>query len=80
MARIAGVPERQAGAFVRIAYWLVRRRLGAVPEPTRLMAHQPRVLRAAGAFEMAFDRARRVDAKLKVLAQIKVATRVGCSF
>jgi hypothetical protein len=59
---------------------MARRRVGKVPEPMMVAAHSPWVFRAYGAFELALDRARRVDAKLKALAGIKAAALVGCPF
>lgn len=80
MARIAGVADGAGGPWVRFAYWFSRRRVGRVPEPARIAAHHPGVLRSMGAFEMGLDRARRVDVRLKTLAQIKTAALVGCVF
>ena len=46
MARIQGVDKKHAGLVTRIAYWMVRRKVGRVIEPIRITAHQPRLLRA----------------------------------
>jgi len=80
MARIDGVEARQAGLFVRFAYWLTRRKLGRVVAPVKITAHHPRLLRAMAAMEMGQEAARSVDAPLKMLAQIKVAMLIGCPF
>jgi len=80
MARIQGVSESQASLTTRLAYRFARRRLGKVPEPLTVVAHHPWVARAYGAYEMAFERARLVDRRLKVLAQIKAAALIGCPF
>ena len=80
MARINGVPKERAGLLVRIAYWLSRRMVGKVPEPLTVTAHHPWIFRAYGAYEVALARARRVDPKLKSLASLKAATRIGCPF
>ena len=80
MARIEGVEARQAGLFVRFAYWLARRKLGRVVAPVKITAHHPRLLRAMAAMEMGQEAARSVEASLKMLAQIKVAMLVGCPF
>lgn len=80
MARIAGVPPKKANLEARAVYWMAKRRLGKVPEPITVTAHHPWILRGCGAFELALERCRRVEAKLKALASIKVATLIGCPF
>ena len=44
------------------------------------MAHHGRVLAGMGAMDMALERSNRLDARLKHLAEIKVATMIGCPF
>jgi len=44
------------------------------------MAHHPGILVAVAAFELGFERARDVDARLKELAVLKAASLVGCRF
>lgn len=80
MARIEGVPESRAPWFVRLAYRYARRRLGKVPEPVTVAAHHTWIFGGMGAYEMALERSRLVDAKLKALAGIKSAALVGCPF
>jgi hypothetical protein len=80
MARIEGVPARRAGLFQRFAYWMARRRVGKVPEPMTVMAHNPWIFRGYGLFEVALEKARRADARLKALASLKAAVLVGCPF
>ena len=80
MARIEGVEASRAGLFTRLAYWMTRRKLGRVIEPIKIHAHHPRLLRAVGAMEMGQEAARSVDPVLKILAEIKVATLIGCPF
>lgn len=80
MTRIEGVPEREAGLLGRFAYRFSRRRFGKVAEPLKVTAHHPRLFSGYGAFELALDRSRLVDERLKSLAETKVATTVGCEF
>ena len=80
MTRIVGVPEKDAGLLGRFAYRFSRRRFGKVPEPVRVTAHHCNVLLGTGAMELALDRSRLVDARLKKLAEMKVALVVGCEF
>jgi hypothetical protein len=80
VARIAGVPRERAGWFARLAYRFSLRRVGKVTEPLAIMAHHGAILAGAGGFEMALQRARRVDSRLKELAGIKAAMQIGCPF
>jgi len=78
MSRIAGVEPKKAGLFTRLAYFLARKKVGQLPEPLTIYAHNPWVMRAYGAYEMASQRATDVDTRLKVLASIKAGSLVGC--
>jgi hypothetical protein len=80
MARIEGVPAPRASWLARVAYWMSRRMVGKVPEPLTIAAHHPAVFRAYVGYEYFLAKANRVDAKLKSLASMKAATRVGCPF
>jgi hypothetical protein len=80
MARIKGVESRDAGWFTRFVYWMVKRKIGRVIEPIRITAHHPRLLKAVGQMEMGQEAAHTVDAGLKALVSIKVATLIGCPF
>lgn len=80
MARIEGVPGHKAGLMARLAYRFSRRRFGKVPEPLTVIAHHPWLTRGYVAFEMAQERSRLVDRRLKLLAQIKAAALIGCPF
>jgi alkylhydroperoxidase family enzyme len=80
MARIEGVDAKRAGPFVRLAYWLTRRKVGKVVAPIRIHAHHPRLLRALAHMELGQEAAGSVDPKLKSLAQIKAAMEIGCPF
>jgi hypothetical protein len=80
MARIPGVEANQAGFFTRFLYRMTRRKVGRVILPFKITAHQPRLLVAMGGMEMGQQALRSVAPKLKVLAEIKAATLVGCPF
>ena len=80
MARVKGLEPGEAGWTARLVYWLAKRKVGRVPEPVTIYAHHPNLLRGYGAFEMFLDRAKKVDARLKNLASLKVAALVGCPF
>ena len=84
MARIAGAdPKHQgwlSGLFTRIVYSITRRRLGHVVAPVQVMAHHARISWGYGQMEQSLAGSLRVDAGLKHLAEVRVATMVGCPF
>ena len=81
MARIPGLPANQAGVLDRLIYWVAERRFGVVPEPFAVVAHHPRLLRAAVIAEAAYGWAdRQLPSSLRNLAVYRVATVVGCSW
>ena len=80
MARIRGVEPSEAGLVTRFLYWMTKRRLGRVILPSRITAHQPRLLRAIGGMDMGQLALSTVEPKLKALASIKTALLIGCHF
>ena len=84
MARIEGaVPQKQgflSGVLTRIVYGLVKRTLGRAVMPVRVTAHHSKILWGYGQMEQSLAGRRLVDAGLKDLAQLRVATLVGCPF
>lgn len=80
MARIEGIRDKQANAFTRFVYRAVRRKLGSVPEPIRIVAHQPRLLAAMSGMEVGQEAMHTVDLVIKALVGIKSAMLIGCPF
>ncbi len=80
MARIAGIAPREGGLFVRLAYFMTKRKVGRVVTPIKIVAHHPRLLRALAHMELGQGAAKMVSPQLKALAQLKVATLIGCPF
>ncbi len=80
MQRIEGIADNQADLFICSIYAAVRRKLGRVPEPLRITAHQPRLLAALGGMELAQEAMRTVDPVVKALVGIKAAMLIGCPF
>lgn len=78
MARIEPVPLRKAGLMVRMARWITGRRLGKPSDASAMLAHHKGVLFATLTYMGALDRWRRVPLRLKRLAHLRVAMRVGC--
>jgi hypothetical protein len=84
MARIAGAdPSQQGlfhGLFTRVIYALTKRKVGRVVMPVKIAAHHPKLLWGYGQMEQSLLSSHLVDAALKDLAQLRVATLVGCPF
>lgn len=79
MARLEGV-QSPGLSFAGLVFFMVRRKIGHVVRPIRLHALSPRNLRGYAMMEGAQESARAVPRHLKKLAQVRVATRVGCPF
>lgn len=79
MARTSGV-DRGRSLLSRVILWLVQRRLHKVPVPTRIMALHPALLRGGAFMEQAQESATLIPLRYKKLAQVLVASRVGCPF
>ncbi|HYM76593.1 MAG TPA: hypothetical protein VE377_11500 [Candidatus Dormibacteraeota bacterium] len=84
MARIPGAASNQGGplrrAFVSLVYYLTRRRLGHVIMPIQVTAHHPKLFWGYIQMEQSQMGSKRVESKLKGLAELRVATLVGCPF
>jgi len=75
--RIRGLSEEEAGKLRKL-YDAARERYGKLPDPLTVMAYNPSVLSAHMKYDESFNGSQLVDMKLKEIAQIKVATLVGC--
>lgn len=84
MARIAGAEPKDlgviSGLWVRFAYWMTKRKMKKLIEPVRIVAHHPGILWGYAQMEQAIAGSHRVPEALKNLAEIRVATLVGCPF
>jgi alkylhydroperoxidase family enzyme len=84
MARTQGAnPSQQGlvkGLFTRLVYRLTKRKVGRVVMPVQIVAHHSKILWGYGQMEQSLLSSRLVDASLKDIAQLRVATLVGCPF
>jgi hypothetical protein len=84
MARIHGAPTNRGGPlrrlFVSVVYSLTRRRLGRIIMPVQVTAHHGKIFWGYLQMEQSQMSSKLVDAKLKGLAELRVATLVGCPF
>lgn len=80
MSRLSELRTQRPGLLGRIVYFVARRKLGRVPEPVKVLHRNPAVMMAVGGYETALERASQVPHRLKVLAEVRVAMQIGCSF
>ena len=84
MARLQGAaPGKQGllgGLLTRFAYALTKRKVGRVVTPIQIVAHHSKILLGQAQMELSLGASRMVDASLKNLAQLRVATLIGCPF
>lgn len=84
MARIAGADPTQQGLFhglfTRLVYSMTKRKVGRVVMPVKIAAHHRKLLWGYGQMEQSLLSSNLVDAALKDLGQLRVATLVGCPF
>jgi hypothetical protein len=84
MARIEGADLSKQGLFqgmfTRIIYSMTKRKVGRVVMPVRIAAHHAKLLWGYGQMEQSVLGSRLVDERLKNLAEVRVATLVGCPF
>jgi len=78
MPRIAPAPADSL--FRKYVYRETRKRVGRDIDPVRVMGHDTRLLVGMGGYELAMEKASKVPAQLKHLADTKVALMVGCEF
>jgi AhpD family alkylhydroperoxidase len=74
-----GLPPGR-GLLGRFSRWYSRRRFGRELATTEAYLHAPGLLAGYGAFEMAVERAGRVEQRLKLLAELRAAQVVGCEW
>ena len=84
MARIEGADPRKQGLFqgmfTRIIYSMAKRKVGRTVMPVRIAAHHSKLLWGYGQMEQSLLGSRLVEEPLKNLAELRVATLVGCPF
>ena len=73
-------PPRRIGLVARVVFFLTRRKVGKVPTPMQVMAHQPALLMGYARMELAQTKMSRVAGSLKSLASIRTSTLLGCPY
>jgi AhpD family alkylhydroperoxidase len=88
MARIAGVSARDAGPYVKLAYFFTRRSIARLTgretenmiEPLEMYAHVPGLLKGYAKLEQATAKLHGVPRRLHALAELKAATLTQCEY
>jgi AhpD family alkylhydroperoxidase len=90
MARIQGVPKRDASPMVKVAYTfgpkMVKKLTGRGPksgsgiEPMEIWAYQPKMMMGMGRFNQAVRKGNSVEHRLKNLVELKGAQMIGCEY
>jgi len=84
MARIEGAKTTQGRPlrrlFVSAVYSLTKRKVGRVVMPVQVTAHHPRIFWGYVQMEQSQASSKLIDPRLKGLAELRVATLVGCPF
>src|SRR5260221_5798666 len=62
----------------RIGEWFLRRRFGAVLDPFRAQGHNMEVAQAFGKLEQNAAKWKKLDVKIRDLADMAAAVRIGC--
>ncbi len=80
MPRVQGLERNQAPLSLRWAYGYVRKLFGKELTPVKVMARVPAVFWASSLLDLIMQRSHRMDERLKSLAEMRAAARVGCPF
>ena len=80
MPRLQPAEPHGPDLFRRLTYAVARRMYGRPMEPTRTVAHHPKLLFGYGIVATALERSSAVDEHLKHLAQLRAAQLIGCEW
>jgi hypothetical protein len=78
MARIAEI--KRLGMVTRVLFKVGERMFGQVPTPARLMAHRLPLMLGMGGLYGAIEWLGTIDARLRILLNVQVATLYGASY
>ena len=79
MSRINGI-TRGGSLIARIVFFFSKRKVGKVTSPIRVMALNTPILWGYGQMELGQEKAKGVSHTIKLLADLRIATLVGCPF
>jgi hypothetical protein len=76
--RIRPLPMSEAGWFTRFCNWALKRQSGKESPAPALLGYNPAVLASFMGFGLGYMRWKSLPARLKRLAHLRTAMRVGC--
>ncbi len=80
MPRVREIEEDRGDPILKEVFERQRAAFGDLLNPTKVMAHCPPILQAAGALGAAIDRSGQLPKGLLSLVYLRVATLNGCPF
>jgi len=78
MARMDGLAPERRGLWARYLFNSVKKRVGKLSDTWPILAHSTNVLTGWALLELFGERAKGIDARLRKLAELKVAVMIGC--
>jgi alkylhydroperoxidase family enzyme len=80
MPRVSEIEEDGGDPTLKAAFDRQRELFGGILNPTKVMAHCPPILRAAGLMGLAFEQSGHLPKELLPMINTRVATINGCPF
>ncbi len=80
MARIRGLERKEAPLLARALYAILKRRFGKELTPYKVQACRPAIMWMGTLLGRAIERSGRLEPRLHLLVQLRVARCVGCPF
>jgi alkylhydroperoxidase family enzyme len=80
MPHVSEVTEDNGDPILSKIFARQREMFGELLNPTKVMAHCPPILEAAGNLTVALEKSNRLPASLRALVYLRVATINGCPF
>jgi alkylhydroperoxidase family enzyme len=80
MARVHEIDDDGGDPILKEVFRRQREMFGDLLNPTKVMAHCPPILRAAGAMGAAIEASDQLPAALRAMVYLRVATINGCPF
>lgn len=80
MKRLKGIQDGEGGWLVRIVFRFLRLRDGKVPNPLRIYAYRPPIMRAFLALARKIRRPGKLPDRLKRLAMYWTSRTIECAF
>lgn len=80
MARVSEIEDDGGDPILKVAFDKQREMFGGLLKPTKVMAHCPPILRAAGMLGQSIEQSGLLPKGLPALLYVRVATINGCPF